>query len=75
MADEVDLERLNPRSHLAFGYGIDNCQGAPLARMKMAATFRAFAERAATMQVDGCAALAEPARRTESQQPLRAARH
>jgi cytochrome P450 len=52
MADDIDLQRLNPRSHLAFGYGIHNCQGALLARMEMAATFRAFADRVGTMRVD-----------------------
>jgi cytochrome P450 len=32
--DAIDLERRNPRAHLAFGRGIHFCVGAPLARLE-----------------------------------------
>ncbi len=33
-ADEIDLERPNPKNHFAFGHGIHLCIGAELARME-----------------------------------------
>jgi len=33
--DEVDLERKNPRQHLAFSVGIGACAGSPLARVEL----------------------------------------
>jgi cytochrome P450 len=32
--DDVDLDRANPRQHLAFGNGLHFCIGAPLARLE-----------------------------------------
>ncbi|MFF3876876.1 cytochrome P450 [Streptomyces sp. NPDC001978] len=34
-ADDLDLERANARQHLAFGYGIHQCLGQPLARAEL----------------------------------------
>ena len=53
MADDVDLDRRIPRSHLAFGSGVHTCQGTPLARLELASTFGVFAERVGTVRVDG----------------------
>jgi cytochrome P450 len=33
--DEIDLERNNPRQHLAFSVGIGACAGSPLARVEL----------------------------------------
>jgi cytochrome P450 len=33
--DEVDLDRLNVRDHLAFGRGLHSCPGAPMARAEI----------------------------------------
>lgn len=42
--DEVDLEQ-SSRRHLAFGFGIHQCIGAPLVRAEMVALLAAFAAR------------------------------
>ncbi|MEV6236612.1 cytochrome P450 [Lentzea sp. NPDC051838] len=34
-ADDLDLTRSNARQHVAFGYGIHQCLGQPLARMEL----------------------------------------
>jgi cytochrome P450 len=44
-ADEIDLERKNPRGHLAFSVGKHHCIGAPLARRELSATWKTVVER------------------------------
>jgi len=42
---EFDLARENSKRHLAFGFGIHHCMGAPLARRELLHSFRAFVNR------------------------------
>ena len=42
---DFDLERKQPRSHLAFGTGTHHCLGAPLARRELYYGFKALVER------------------------------
>ena len=46
---EMDLDRSNVRSHLAFGFGVHHCLGAPLARRELSIGFRALVDRVAEM--------------------------
>jgi cytochrome P450 len=46
---DLDLERENPRSHLAFGAGVHYCLGAPLARRELHLGFKALVERVRSM--------------------------
>lgn len=51
-----DITR-KPNKHLAFGFGVHYCLGATLARMEMAAMFRALIPRLASIELDGDAEL------------------
>jgi cytochrome P450 family 150 subfamily A5 len=42
---EFDLERANARQHIAFGFGIHTCAGAPLARAEGRVTVNRFLDR------------------------------
>jgi cytochrome P450 len=42
---ELDLERQNTKTHLAFGFGTHHCLGAPLARRELFLGFKALVER------------------------------
>jgi cytochrome P450 len=42
---EMDLDRENLRSHIAFGFGTHHCLGAPLARRELTIGFAALARR------------------------------
>jgi cytochrome P450 len=43
--EDFDLERKNPRSHIAFGLGSHHCLGAPLARRELYYGFKVLFER------------------------------
>jgi cytochrome P450 len=49
-ADHFDIHR-NPRDHLAFGYGIHLCIGAPLARAQLSAVIGALVKHVERMDV------------------------
>ncbi|MEM7124918.1 MAG: cytochrome P450 [Chloroflexota bacterium] len=49
--DKIDVRRENLNEHLAFGYGIHYCVGAPLARVEMVATFEALTERLPSLRL------------------------
>ena len=51
--NRFDLTRSNAADHLAFSGGIHYCLGAGLARMELAAAFRALSERFPTMRAAG----------------------
>lgn len=44
-ADSIDLKRVKPRAHLAFGHGIHQCIGAALARMEAQAVLEAVLQQ------------------------------
>jgi cytochrome P450 len=46
--DTPNLDR-NPNAHLAFGFGIHHCLGAPLARLQLVSVVRALVQRYPTM--------------------------
>lgn len=50
--DELDLRR-QPNAHLAFGFGIHHCVGAPLARLEGAVAFAAILKRLPELQLAG----------------------
>ena len=43
--DEVDLQRKNAGSHLAFGSGTHHCPAAPLSRLELNRSIRALLDR------------------------------
>ena len=47
----IDVSRANLKEHLAFGYGIHYCVGAPLARLEMAILFEELTGRFPTMSL------------------------
>ncbi|MFF1377334.1 cytochrome P450 [Streptomyces sp. NPDC058308] len=49
--DRFDIRR-DARGHMAFGYGIHHCLGAPLARMQGAVAFRTLLERCPDLALD-----------------------
>jgi len=51
-ADDIDLQRPNPRHHVGFGWGIHLCLGAPLARVEAKVAFEQLLARTASFAVD-----------------------
>ncbi|MGP4015020.1 cytochrome P450 [Saccharopolyspora sp. 5N708] len=51
-ADEVDLARANARQHVAFGYGIHQCLGQPLARMELQLVLPEVFRRLPALRID-----------------------
>ena len=49
---ELDLDRPNPRDHIAFNFGPRTCVGANLARMEVQETVRAFLDRVHDLRFD-----------------------
>ena len=49
--DAFDPSRPNVKDHLAFGYGIHVCVGAPLARIEASSALRALAENVTALEV------------------------
>ncbi len=43
--NKLDLERSNSRQHLAFGFGVHYCMGAPLARRELFFSFKTLVDR------------------------------
>ena len=50
--DEIDLQRHQPRQHLAFGRGIHYCVGAPLARVEARIVLSVLLDRTASITLD-----------------------
>jgi cytochrome P450 family 144 len=51
-ADEIDLDRPNPRQHVGFGWGIHLCVGAPLARVEAKVAFEQLLRRTRSFSID-----------------------
>ncbi len=51
-ADEIDLERPNPKKHFAFGHGIHLCIGAELARMEAKIAIERLLARTESITLD-----------------------
>jgi len=62
-ADDIDLERANPRKHVGFGWGIHLCVGAPLARVEAKVAFEQLLARTKSFTVDSAS---EPLRHHQS---------
>jgi cytochrome P450 len=52
---ELDLDRPNPRAHLAFSYGVHTCLGAPYARLELQEAFRALVQALDDITLDPAA--------------------
>ena len=49
--DRLDVTRTNAYAHVAFGYGIHHCLGAPLARLELQAALHGLVTRFPTMRL------------------------
>jgi cytochrome P450 family 144 len=50
--DELDLQRQQPRQHLAFGRGVHYCVGAPLARVEARIVLSVLLDRTSSITLD-----------------------
>jgi cytochrome P450 len=50
--DTIDLDRVKPRSHVGFGWGIHLCVGAPLARAEARVAIETLLEKTAWVETD-----------------------
>jgi cytochrome P450 len=50
-ADDISVPRENVKEHLAFGYGIHYCVGAPLARLEMTVLFEELTRRLPSLRL------------------------
>jgi cytochrome P450 len=50
--DSIDLERVSPRRHVGFGWGIHLCLGAPLARLEARVAFEQLLTRTSRFELD-----------------------
>lgn len=50
--DELDLER-NPKAHVAFGFGVHQCLGQPLARMELQVVYPTLLRRIPSLRLAG----------------------
>jgi cytochrome P450 family 144 len=51
-ADEIELNRPNPRQHVGFGWGLHLCVGAPLARMEARVTLERLLARTRSFSIE-----------------------
>jgi cytochrome P450 family 144 len=51
-AEDIDLERPNPRQHVGFGWGIHLCVGAPLARIEAKVALERLLARTKSFAID-----------------------
>ena len=56
--DSIDVTRNNVKDHLAFGYGIHYCVGAPLARLEMTVLFEEMTRLMPSLQLESGQCLA-----------------
>jgi cytochrome P450 len=49
--DELDIDRVNARRHLAFGHGIHTCAGAPLARAEARVSLERLFDRTTDIRI------------------------
>ena len=60
--DDIDLDRMAPgsRPHVAFGWGVHHCIGAPLARREAQLALQLMLDRFATVELVGDVAVNQP---------------
>ena len=60
--DDIDLDRMAPgsRPHIAFGWGVHHCIGAPLARREAQLALQLMIERFASVELVGDVAVNQP---------------
>ena len=59
-ADDLELDRSNARTHLAFGFGAHLCLGAPLARLELRVLLEELTRRLPDLRLDDAELTYEP---------------